>query len=201
MLQQVSLAILIFVGAALLATGCASTYENSQLPSLIPESEYYSEVSKYTESKKLYDGMYNKLQFSATLLNTKVSRAQVDNNARIYQWNVDQYANKKSESETSLSKETKVFLSFFVPERKHDDLNKPKTLWRIFLDAGGKRYEGKAAKLKTLLAETQLLYPEHNRWSTPYVITFAVPVSMVENQDAKLTLTGPVVSTSVDFKP
>lgn len=201
MLRDISLVILIFVGAAILATGCASTYENPQLPALVPESEYYSEVAKYTESKKLYDGMYNKLQFSATLLNTKVSRTQADHNARIYQWDADLYANKKSEVETSLSKETKVFLSFFVPERKHDDLNKPKTLWRIFLDAGGKRYEGKAVKIKTILAELQLLYPEHNRWSTAYMVTFPVPVSMIENQETKLTMTGPVVSATAEFKP
>jgi hypothetical protein len=185
--------LLIFISA------CASTHQNPSLQ-LIPENEYEKSVDTYTERKQLYDGFYQTLEFSATLLNTQVLRQQVDHNARIYQWDEITYNNKKSETENNLSKKTQIFLSFFVPERKHDDLSKSKTTWKIFLDAGGKRYEGKAEKMKNLLAEVVGLYPHHNRWSTPYMLTFNVPTSMVENTVSKLTLTGPVVSATVDFK-
>jgi len=140
------------------------------------------------------------MEVQAVLLNTAVSRAQLDHKARIYQWNSDQYNSNKAELESSLSKETKIFFDFFVPERKHDDLQKAKTLWKVFLDAGGKRYEAKVERLKTITADVQSLYPTHNRFFTPYVITFPVPISRVETGTSTLTITGPVGSTTLEFK-
>jgi hypothetical protein len=180
-------------------SSCVTPYQNPNLPTLIPESEYNSLAEKYTSNKKIYDGFNQTMEISATILNTPVSRAQLDHKARIYQWNSDQYNSNKAELEQSLSKETKIFFDFFVPERKHDDLHKAKTLWRIFLDAGGKRYEGKTIRLKTIQADVQSLYPTHNRFFSPYVITFPVPISLVENSNSSLTITGPVGSTTVQF--
>lgn len=188
----------LWTGLFIIVAGCATTYENTTLP-LVSDSEYYNAVQNYTESKQIYDGFVNVLDFRATLLNTKVSRYQVDHYARIYQWDETNYQNEKSKTETKLSKQTDLFLSFFVPERKHDDLAKYNTKWRIFLDVGGKRFEGKAQKLKTIMAEVKSLYPDHTRWSTPYVVTFPVPTSQIEGSEAKLVLTGPIGSATVDF--
>ena len=181
-------------------TQCQTTHNNPNL-TLTPESEYYSAVKDATERKQIYDGFYAAFEFYATLMNTKVSRLQVDQFARIYQWSELQYSSEKSKRETDLSNLTSIFFSFYTPDRKLDDLNKSKTLWKIFLDVGGKRYEGKAEKLKTLPAELVALYPHFNRWSTPYKITFSIPTSLTEAGEAKLTLTGPAGSTTVDFDP
>jgi len=198
-MSRTALSILICSILGGLTLSCASARQNPNLPNLISESEYDSLIDTYTANKKVYDGLYQTVDFYGTLVNSKVAHAQLDQNARIYQWNQEQFSNKKSEVETKLSKQTEIFLSFFVPERKHDDLNKPKTLWKIFLDAGGKRYEGRAEKIKTILADVQSLYPHHTRFYTPYRIIFSVPTSMIENGESKLTLTGPVGSASIDF--
>jgi hypothetical protein len=181
-------------------SSCVTPHQNPNIPSLISESEYTSLMEEYSSNKKIYDGFLQTMEISTTILNTPISRAQLDHKARIFQWTADQYATNKSELESSLSKETKIFFDFFTPERKHDDLHKASTLWRIFLDAGGQRYEGKVTKLKTIVADVQSLYPTHNRFFTPYVITFPVPVSKVENTKSSLTITGPVGTSTVDFK-
>lgn len=190
-------------GTSLLAifvmSSCVTPYANPHLQNLIPESEYESVSEKFSDSKKIYDGFIETMEVSATLLNTPVSKAQLDQKARIYQWTQEQYNSNKAEMESSLSKETKVFMGFFVPERKHDDLHKSKTLWKIFLDVGGKRYEGRAERLKTIVADVQSLYPKHNRFYTPYVIVFNAPISQVEFAASKMTLTGPVGSTILNF--
>lgn len=165
----------------------------------MPEDEYFSLVKDNTQSKELYNGFMNILNFSATLMKSNLSRAQVDQNARIYQWNPDQYANEKSKVESQMTKSTHIFLSFFVPERKHDDLHKSGTKWKIFLDVAGRRYDGTATKMKILLSEAQSLYPHHTRWQTPYIVSFPVPTSLVDAGNAKLTITGPVTSSTVDF--
>ena len=181
-------------------SSCVTPYQNPNLPTLIPESQYNSLTDQYSVNKKIYDGFAQTMEVSATLLNTAVSKAQLDQKARIYQWTSEQYNSHQSELQASLAKETKVFFDFFVPERRHDDLNKGKTLWRVFLDAGGKRYEGKAEKLKTIVADVQSLYPTHNRFFTPYIVTFPGPTSTIESGESKLTLTGPVGSTTIEFK-
>lgn len=200
MIRPIRLSLFFAFLVALIAAGCATRPANPNLPNLISESEYYRTVDEFTDRKQVYDGFYATMEVSATLMNTKVSRNQIDQNARIYQWDETKYLNEKSKTESNLAKQTEVFLSFFVPERKHDDLSKTKTTWKVFLDAGGKRYEGKAEKMKSLFAEVQTLYPRHSRWSTPYKVIFPVPITFIENADSKMTLTGPVGSTSVSFK-
>jgi hypothetical protein len=182
-----------------LLSACVSTRENPNIKTLKTESEYYNAVDYTTKSDKIYDGFNQTLDMSATLLNSEVSRAQLDQNARIYQWSEQDYANKKSELETSMSKQTQVFLSFFVPERKHDNLTKQNSVWKIFLDVNGKRVEGRVEKIKMIYAEIKLLYPHFSRFNSAYKITFPVPVSIVDGSESSFTMTGPVGSVKLQF--
>ncbi|MFN9066555.1 MAG: hypothetical protein ACK5V3_04955 [Bdellovibrionales bacterium] len=141
----------------------------------------------------------NTLHLTATLLNTQVVNNQLLNQARMYQWSPEQLEVEKVKSQESLSKQIQIFVSLYTPEKKHDDLHKNKTLWKIFLDSQGRRFEGKAVKVKLLTNEIQALYPDHTRFGTPYLITFPVPASDVENGKVKFTLTGTVDSISVEF--
>lgn len=179
--------------------GCATLPDNPQLK-LMSVADYQAVIARNTEGVKVYDGFMNTMDFKATLLNTEVVRAQADQNARVYQWNPEQYEKEKATSEANLQKESQVFLSFFVPEKKYDDLAKPTTRWKIFLDAGGRRFEGKAMRVKAQLAEMTVLYPHHTRWQTSYKLTFNVPMSVIEKDEKKITLTGPVGSASITFK-
>jgi hypothetical protein len=190
--------ILVLTLAPFALNGCATSYVNPQLQ-LSDESDYFSSLEHFTSGKKVYDGLYQTIEFSGSLLNSEVSKFQIDQNARIYQWNLDQYNLEKSNRAAVLASKTEVFLSFFTPERKNDDLNKVKTKWKIFLDANGKRYEAKIEKMKAQYSEVISLYRNHNRWSTPYKLTFDVPTATIENSTAKLTITGPVGSASIDF--
>lgn len=180
--------------------GCSTTYENPQL-TLMDESQVEDTIEKYSSSKKIYDGFQAIMDFGATLHNTPVRSALIDKSARIYQWNPEQYTSEKNKSEGEKTRQTEIFLSFFVPERKHDDMAKASTKWKIFLDVNGRRYEGKATKMKTILADVQAQYHYHTRWNTPYKLTFPVPTSEVDGNTASLTLTGPVGSAKVDFAP
>ena len=180
-------------------SGCVTTHPDPRLE-LISESEYHDVIEKSTQSTKLYDGFMNVLDMSGTLLNSRVLSAQTDHNARVFQWNPEQYQAEKTKALVDVSKETVIFLSFFVPERKHDDLQRATTRWKIFLDVNNRRIEvGKVTREKGLLVEVQALYPHHTRWHSAYKLIFPVPVADVEKSGAKLTVTGPVGSASVDY--
>lgn len=167
----------------------------------MPEDQSQEVLEKYSRSKKMYDGFQATMDFGATLLNSPVRAAQTDKAARIYQWNPEQYAAEKNKSETEKQRQTEVFLSFFVPDRKQDDLAKTSTKWKIFLDVEGRRYEGKAAKIKTILADVQSQFPYHTRWNTPYKLTFPVATTDIDGKSVSLTLTGPVGSAKLEFEP
>ena len=185
----------------IILSACASSEKNNHGLVLISESEYEKITESYTDKVQIYSGLYNIMDISGTVVNTSVAKAQLDQNARLYEWDAAKMTTEKVKSDEELNKETEVFISFYTPERKHDDLQKNKTLWKIFLDANGKRYEGKAKKIKLLTQEIRGLYPYHTQFATPYLITFPVSTKSVEGTPLKLTITGSVGSASLNFKP
>jgi len=186
---------------ALFLSSCATYPPNPNIPELSPEGDYYSAVAAASQKRQVYDGLYEILEINAVLVNSKVAAGRVDQNARMYQWTREQYNKEKADMQTDLSKQTEIILGFFVPSRKEDNLAKKTSVWKIFLDVNGHRYEGQATKIKALPAEVRALYPDHVRFYTPYKIEFPVPISMVENAEAKFTVTGPVASATLDFPP
>lgn len=183
----------------LISLGCAHRPNHPQLQ-LVSNSDYLSLVGANTKKEKVYEGFSNILDVRATLLTNEIQMAQLDQKARNFQWSPEQYTTEKQKLQEILAKETQIFISFFVPERKHDDLHKKNSQWKIFLDMDGKRYEGLAKRMKSILAETQSLYPHHTRWGTPYVLQFPVPTSAISaGKEIKLTMTGPVAATVLVF--
>ncbi len=194
-----SILLVFFLGTAVIS--CTTT-KNAISPSLqlISESEFQNVISNHTRQKQIYSGLYNSMDITTTLLNSKVMTAQIDQLARLYLWDENKYIQEKAKSEEKLKKETEFFVSFYTPERKHDDLHKNQTLWKIFLDAGGKRYEGKSKKIKLLTEEIQGIYSYHNRFSTPYSVIFPIAVKNIESfKEIKMTVTGPVGSATLEF--
>lgn len=178
--------------------GCATPPRVMEL-SLISESQYLSIVDQYSKQVQQYDGLNNVLEINATLLNTPVAMAQVDQNARLYLWDKTRYTDEKATVQKNTQNKTEIFFSFFTPEKAHNDLHKNKTLWRLFLDVNGQRYDGKIVKVKKVLSEIRSLYPQHSQWTTAYMASFDVPTASVDMFPAKMTLTGPVGSASVVF--
>ncbi len=168
---------------------------------VMSESAYQSIVDEFSDSTERYSGLHNTITMRSTLINSKVAHAQVDQNARLFLWDKAKYDEESAKAGQKVNKETEIFLSFYTPTRKHDNLHRSKTLWKIFLDVDGKRYEGKAVKIKLLTTEVQGLYPYHNNFSTPYMISFPVPVSKIEKTNIKLTITGPVGSATQSYPP
>ncbi|MEK6773314.1 MAG: hypothetical protein AABY64_05205 [Bdellovibrionota bacterium] len=188
------------LAASWLFFSCATTSQNSAGLNLMSESEFETITETYTEKTQVYSGLYNIMDLSGTLMNSAVARAQLDQNARLYQWDAAKMTTEKVKSDEHLNKETEIFISFFTPERKHDDLHKNQTLWKIFMDINGKRYEGKVKKIKLLTDELRGIYPYHTRFATPYSIVFPVSAKSIESLPVKLTVTGPVGSASLQFK-
>lgn len=199
----------------LLSAGCstleAESHDNSPDASnpLVAEGPFNITVpathTKLIELNSAGDsqfaGLYNTFELKATVMNSDVREALVRRQAAYYQWDSAQIATEREKTTQEASSETVFFLSFATPERRNDNLADKKTIWRIFLDAGGRRYVGQAKKDRRLLAEIQAQFPYHTRWNTPYLLTFPVGTTAIETQAMKLTITGPLGTRVLEFKP
>ena len=146
-----------------------------------------------------YSGVTNIYQLHATLLSTDVTNAQIDVLARDYEWTHDKMIQERQRTSQEASSQTQVFLDFYLPDSSLDDLLNPNSIWRLFLDCGTKRYEGHVTRMKRPFAELLSIFPYHNKWVTPYVISFAVPLAEAEQSKVVFTVTGPVGSEAIVF--
>ena len=162
-------------------------------------TDYETLVEKNTKNIESYNGLANQLNVSATKMDTKMTEAMLARSGQVYQWNATIFQEEKIKAMTELATKTIFFLSFYTPERNHNNLTALKPIWKIYLDVAGQRYEGKATKVKTMLADLESLYPHHNRFSTPYKIEFSVPTAKTETQAEVLTITGPNASVILNY--
>jgi len=165
----------------------------------ISTSEYENIIESKTKKTEVYDGFYNKLTIQATKLDAEMSENLIAYSAKLSQWNLEKYKEEKNKLIDNHSTQTEFFMSFYTPERKHDDLSSKQTTWKIYLDVNGQRYEGKAAKVKSLFLDLEAIYPHHNRWSTPYVVSFPISTAATETQKMTITVTGPLATTQINF--
>ncbi len=184
---------------AVFATSCATPLRTQSGVPEISISDFENIITDKTKKLEVYDGLYNILTVQATWLDSRVTEATLSHQARVSQWSEQIYREERTKKVNKNADTTEFFVSLYTPERRHSDLSKTKNLWKIFLEVNGERYEGKATKVKLLLSEIQSVYRYHNRWSVPYLISFSVPTSAVENKPATLTFTGAVGAAQLKF--
>lgn len=165
----------------------------------ISDSDYKKTIYEQTKQSQAYEGLVNVIDIRVTALTSKVRTAQTLRRATNLQWSEAEVKADQEYQLKDMAAQTKFFLSFFTPESKDDNLSKPDTVWRIFLDVQGKRYAGTIQKLHETPSEIIDLYPDHTKWGTPYTVKFLVPTRIVEENLSKFTITGAIGSTSVDF--
>ncbi len=188
-----------------LSAACSSDSPKSENDSMQDVSsraaavEYEKVLDKYSAGDTEYNGFYHSFGFHAAILNSDLLEANIRLQSRFYMWDKTHTEQERDKLFKSAAEGTSVFLSFFTPEKKNDNLSTEKSIWRVLLDVGGKRYVGKIKKLKNNLSEMIALYPFHTRWNTAYYVTFPVPTSQAETQTSKLTITGPMGSRNIDF--
>jgi hypothetical protein len=166
----------------------------------ISASDYQSLVQNKTEKIEIYSGLYNQLTVSATRMDGEMTEGYLSHSARLLQWSAAQHQTERSKLISQGTEKTEFFVSFYTPERKHNDLSSNKSIWKIYLDINGQRYEGTAKKIKSQLTEVETMYPSHNRWSTPYTVTFPIAAALADGKPAVLTFTGTVTSGQIKFK-
>lgn len=161
---------------------------------------YYSNVNEYSDKAEYYYGFTNVFQIQGTVLNQKVLEGQVERKSASFNWSETQKSDEMSKVTNSLRGESTVFLSFYSPENKVNNLDSPSTIWRVFLDVNNKRYQGTISTYVGFANEAQLFYPYHSIFSKAYLVRFAVPMANIQDYPMTLTVTGTIGSDTIKFK-
>lgn len=192
----------IVLGATL---GCSSTNKLSEVDatteSRSPQltKNYTMGINSYSDGDANYTGLYNTFEYRATLLNSAVHKLVLNQQAKSYLWDEEKLSKEDEKNQKKMADFTEIFLSFYTPERKNDNLTDAKSIWRVYLDVGGRRYTGKVKRDRSLLAEIQALFPYHTRWNTAYRVSFPIPTATVDTQNSQVTITGPLGTKTVNF--
>ncbi len=175
----------------------------SQVPENRAEYEVHlNTIKKFSEGDEINKGLYNRFAFKATLLNSTVSESILKEKANYYKWSTPKLLSEREKNEQLRSSSTSVFMSFYTPDRQDDNFtDKKNSIWKIYLEANGQRYEGKAKRDRRRITELNKIYPYHSRWASAYSVTFNVPTSAIEQRNAKFTVTGPLGTKVVNFVP
>lgn len=163
------------------------------------EVQYKGLVKSYTVSANHYSGFYQTFQADMTELSTEMQTAALRQKAYFQQWEQKKYQNEREKVMQESSAYAKFFMRFYSPERDYDDLQNEKTAWKIYLDFNGQRFEGKVKRLKEKFVELQNIFPHFDRFSTPYEVTFNVPMTTIESAPTKVTLTSSLGTAEFDF--
>lgn len=174
---------------------CVHSQKVSNIPEAIEDVDdklYVNTLAANTKSNRQYEGFYQLFQVHVTRLTSEVQNMVLQRKAHFYQWSRQQYLQEKQTDLKLRSTDAQFFLQFFTPDIIYDDLNKPRTIWRLYLEWNGQRFEGTVKKLIAKPIEIQTLYPSFDRFSTPYMVTFQVPMNAVEQSSARVVLTSTI---------
>ena len=154
-------------------------------------SEYLRIIRENSAGDKQFSGVYENFEFHSTLFTREVSRAIHNRLKQYYDWNPELAEEKLKERMTDLDDKTKVWLSFYTPNNKDDNLSNKLSIWKIYLVNQGQRYEGRPYPANINLSEAQALMPYHSRWATAYYVDFPVPTDQIKGS-TDIIITGPL---------
>ena len=183
---------------SLIACSHLSDTAESGLPRF--SGSYLSAVSALTQSGQAYQGVNNLYQVRVTMLTSSLVARQIDQRKALYGWDNKKMEEESAKARQQFSTETRFFLSFFSPEGSHSNLTDKTSLWRFLLQTGTQRVVGEPKAIRTPLADIQSEYPDHDRFSLPYMIHFPVPLSATEAGDVTFIMTGPLGNEEFVFK-
>lgn len=193
------LLIMIFLTAVHFACSTKSVVSDDASSKPLSDGEYKSLIADHTTSTNRYSGIYQTFQGDMTILNSTVRAAIVQRRSDFLQWDNKRYQQEREKAFQEMSAFATFFLRYYSPENDYDDLHKPNTIWKVYLEFNGQRYEGKVKKLTDKLIEVQRIYPRFDRFSTPYEITFNIPMSSVEQASCRVTLTSSLATSVFEF--
>lgn len=184
-----------------LLSACASTRPmGADIGPRLDKAEYQKKMWERTQVDKRYDGFHQLYETYVTLIDSGVQSLVLQKKSDLFQWDQAKAQKEREKMFQENSSATEFFLVMYTPNRKLTDLHRGNSMWKIYLEVNGERYESKVKKIKGHLENIQSIYPSLNRFSVPYKVSFNVPLGVAEVANSKFILTSALGTTELVFK-
>lgn len=187
---------------ALTSVSCSTPAKNPHLEKIfkyIPDTEYLKIVDQFTQNDKKYNGFYNTYEVGVTIFNTTMTEALLQREGYYMQWNESQALSEREKALQKMTSSSEFYITLYTPEPSHNDMNKANSMWKVYLEYEGQRYEGQITKFKKNLIQSQHLFPHHTRFNTSYIATFNIPMSRIENGKVSIVLSSSLGNSTFVF--
>lgn len=191
---SIGLSILIFAG-------CSSPQKmGATVGQQLSDREYNDLYMSYTKNDKKYSGFNQDYDVSVTLVSSELQTAILQRKSNTYLWDENEAQTERESLFQENSNSTKFIVVLFTPKTRLSDLDKPNSIWKMYLDVNGERYKGTAKKIKDPIEKILPIYPSHNRFSVVYEVVFKVPLKSAEEYPMQFTITSSLGTSDFEFK-
>ena len=193
--------ILFITLSIVLLSACSTTPRptGAEIGPRVSYGEYIKRMNKKTKTDKRYSGFHQLYEAHVTFIDSDVQSLVLQRKSDVFQWNEDKAQKEREKMFQENSSASKFFVVLFTPNHKLTDLHKGNSIWKLYLDVDGDRYDAKVRRVQGPLANTKAIYPSTNRFSQPYEVTFNVPTTTIEDSNAKFIITSALGTTELNF--
>lgn len=181
---------------------CSSSPKSNDLDTVfkkMSDTEYKNIINSYSKNDKKYSGMHNTYQVFTTIINSTIDEALLQREGYFMQWTSETAQREREKRFQQRSAVSKFFISMFTPKADYNDLHRANSMWKIYLESNGQKYQGSVRQQKLKLSQLTNLYPYHSRFNKAYIVEFNVPMSAVEKSEATLIITSSLGNSVFKF--
>lgn len=159
---------------------------------------YEKALRSYSDDAKIYRGADCRLIWGATYRNEAFQDAYIEEYIRRYRLTGDKRDAFAATVKENTGKYNEFFISVFTQDQEWNDLDKSKSLWRLYLENDkGSRVE--PISVKKHLEDDHFygeFFPYLDSWSIGYTVRFpkldtnGAEINLIESTFLKLTITG-----------
>jgi hypothetical protein len=176
--------------AVLSLSACSSPQKRgAEVGPRYEDSAYEAIYRRHTQFDKRYDGFYQLYEVYATLISPEIQTTILQKESDVYLWTPEKARMERERVMQESSNSTKMHLVMFTPNTSANDLNRKNSIWHMYLEVDGQRYEGTARKRIGPVEDIRSFIPTHNRFSVAYDVTFNVPTNAVTGKTVYFILT------------
>ncbi len=142
------------------------------------DKAYDKTLKKWTRTDSVYrsNDLRAEIIWNATFLNHTMIAAMADYRARVYNLPDPEKMQVESDLLVKKNNDLLMFVSFYSPDRKTDDLMDVNNAWDLRLEQDGKIFRPvKIEKIKKIDPMNQFYFPYLSQWFKGYYVWFSTP--------------------------
>lgn len=193
---------LILLSLSVLAlTACATkeVRKGALIGEQMSSDEFRQVFSQYTKNDKSFDGFNQQYDVSVTFVGSELQSAILQKESDTYLWDDPRAQEEREKMLQENTNSTKFVVIMYTPNVRVNDLHRPNTIWKTYLDVNGQRYNGKVSKVSGPIEKLAPIYPTYNRFTKAYEVIFDLPLSATEDYEAKFILASELGTSVFNF--